>query len=68
MAKSKVQKVTINLPAELLKSAMKQTGEGITETVREGLKLLSAREAYAGARSYEGKYNFSIDLNKLRED
>ena len=68
MIKNKIQKITINLPAELLKSAMKQTGEGITETVREGLKIIAAREAYAGVRSYEGKYNFSLNLKKLRED
>lgn len=58
----------MNLPAELLKNAMKQTGEGITETVREGLKLLAAREAYLGARSYEGKFRSTLNLNKLRED
>ena len=68
MTKSKQQKVTMNLPAELLKSAMKQTGEGITETVREGLKLIAAREAYLGARSYAGRYKFSLNLNKLRQD
>lgn len=58
----------MNLPTDLLKSAMKQTGEGITETVREGLKLIAAREAYLGVLGYEGRYKFSLDLNKLRKD
>jgi hypothetical protein len=39
------QKITAHLPKDLLRSAQRATGKGITETLREGLELLRAREA-----------------------
>ena len=63
-----IKKVTIHLPSDLLKRAQKATGKGITDTVREALKLIAARRAYEKLREYRGKYEPSIDLNELRED
>jgi hypothetical protein len=62
------KKVTVELPADLLKRAQKATGRGITATIRTGLSLVAAREAYEGLRKRRGRVVFSIDLDRLRED
>ena len=62
------RKVTVELPADLLERAQKSTGQGITATIRRGLSLVAAREAYEGLRKRRGKVVFSIDLDRLRED
>ena len=64
----KIKKVTAHLPEDLLARAQKATGEGITETLRRGLQLVSASEAYDNLRRLRGKVKFSIDLKKLKED
>jgi hypothetical protein len=61
-------KVTLQLPAALLKQAQKMTGEGITATVRQGLELLAATRAYAQLRKLRGTLTLKVDLKKLRED
>ena len=63
-----VRKVTIQIPKELLRSARDSTGKGITATIREGLQLVAAGKVYRALRRWRGKYTFSIDLKKLRED
>ena len=63
-----IRKVTINLPADLLERAQESTGEGVTETVRLGLKLVSARKTYAKLKSLRGKVKFSVNLKDLRAD
>ncbi len=65
---SDTQKLTVEVPAELLRRARRSTGEGITATVRRGLELLAARRAYDQLRKLKGKVPFSIDLDSLRED
>lgn len=62
------QKVTIEVPADLLKRARRSSGEGITATVRRGLELVAARGAYAKLRSLRGKVRLSTDLDALRQD
>ena len=61
-------KVTIELPKALLKNAQSETGEGITATIREGLRLLASRRTQRELMAYRGKVKFSINLNELRED
>lgn len=68
MVMSTAKKVTTILPEELLKKAQKVTGEGQTQTIKMGLELLAKREIYQKIRSYRGKYKFSLDLDKLRQD
>ena len=60
------QKITAHLPKDLLRRARRATGKGITETLREGLELLSAREAGRRLRAVRGKVKFSVDLIALR--
>jgi len=62
------QKLTVEVPTELLRRARRSTGEGITATVRRGLELLAARRAYDQLRKLKGKVPLSIDLDSLRED
>lgn len=62
------QKVTIEVPAELLRRAQRSTGEGITATIRRGLELVATRTAYEELRRLRGKVRLSIDLDELRQD
>ncbi len=62
------RKITVHVPEELLAHARRSTGRGITETVRQGLQLVAASEAYARLRGLRGKVAIAIDLDELRED
>lgn len=62
------QKVTIEVPADLLRRARRSTGEGITATVRRGLELVTSRSAYEELRRLRGKVRLSVDLGPLRHD
>ncbi len=67
MAKEK--KVTVMLPTELLGRALKASGTGITATLRKGLELIAAKDAYKGLLALEGKFDLGIDdLNEFRKD
>lgn len=63
-----VQKITLHVPEDLLKRAQKSTGQGITETVRQGLRLVAARDAYRKLRDLRGKVKVDVDVETLRED
>ena len=65
---SAARKVTVELPDDLLRRAQKSTREGITATIRRGLELVAAGEAYRSLRHLKGKVAFSIDLDRLRDD
>jgi hypothetical protein len=62
------KKVTVVLPGDLLARAQRETGEGITPTIRRGLELVAASSAYEALRKLRGKVKFSIDLDELRKD
>ncbi len=62
------QKVTIEVPEDLLRRARRSTGEGITATIRRGLELVAARGAYRKLRGLRGKVRLSLDLDALRQD
>jgi len=62
------RKITIEVPEELLHKAQRATGGGITETVRRGLQIVAASEAYAQARRLRGKYRFSITIDQMKDD
>jgi hypothetical protein len=63
-----LKKVTIELPEDLLEKAQQATGSGITQTVRTGLQLLAASQAYADLRKARGTYQFSQTLADLKDD
>ena len=62
------QKITVHVPADLLATAQEATGQGITATVRRGLRMVATRTAYQRLRGLRGTVSFSIDLGRLRED
>ena len=65
---NEMRKITVEIPTDLLDRAQSFTGEGVTETVRAGLKKLDAVRAQQEFRRLRGTYKFSISLEKLRED
>jgi hypothetical protein len=62
------RKISVLVNRELLAKAQKAAGAGISETVRKGLELLVANEAYDQLLKMRGKVKFSVDLNELRQD
>jgi hypothetical protein len=62
------RKITVHIPEELLDRAQKSTGQGITETVRQGLRLVAAGDTYRRLARLRGQVRFSVDLTRLRED
>lgn len=63
---NKTRRVTANLPEELLEKAMEVTGQGITETLVEGLEQLRRRRFYEKLQQLKGKIHLDIDIDELR--
>jgi len=47
------------VPLEFLEKAQRASGSGITQTVRTGLRLVAASQAYARLRQVRGKVRFT---------
>jgi hypothetical protein len=62
------RKITVQVPAGLLEKAQRASGTGITQTVRAGLGLLAASQAYARLRQFQGKVRFTHTLAELKAD
>ena len=62
------RKITVHVRSDLLDKAQKAARAGVSETVRKGLELLAASEAYDGLLKMQGKVKFSVDLSELRRD
>ena len=62
------RKVTVHLPEDLLVQAQRASGQGITETVRQGLRLVAAGETFRRVSMLRGRVKFSIGVRQLRED
>ena len=63
-----VKKITVHVPEALLEKAQRSTGQGITETIRRGLQLVAASDAYKKLRGLRGKVSITLDIETLRED
>lgn len=61
------QRITANLPEDLLRAAMQVTGRGITETIVTGLRLVRQSRAHERALALKGKLQLDVDLGKSRE-
>jgi hypothetical protein len=71
LSKSMVEtarKITVEIPESLLEKAQQASGSGITQTVRTGLQLLAASQAYDRLRQMRGKVRFSRTFEELKED
>jgi hypothetical protein len=64
---SGLRKITVRVPERDLEVAQAHTGEGVTATVRAGLRKLPA-EAQREFQKLRGTFRFMIDLAELRED
>ena len=62
------RKVTLHLPEDLLDKAQRASGHGITETVRQGLRLVAAGDTFRRVSMLRGRVKFSISARQLRED
>lgn len=62
------RKITLNVPEELLEAAQRTTGQGVTETVRQGLRLVAAGETFRRLSKLRGSVKFTVDLARLRDD
>jgi hypothetical protein len=62
------RKITVEVPEELLEKAQEASGEGITQTVRTGLRLVAASRTYARLRQLRGKVRFTRTLAELKAD
>lgn len=65
---ARARKITVEVPAELLDKAQRASGAGITQTVRAGLQLMAASEAYARLLRFRGKVRFSRSAAQLKDD
>jgi antitoxin component of MazEF toxin-antitoxin module len=62
------RKITVEIPPALLKKAQLASGKGITQTVRTGLELLAASQAYDRALKLHGKVRLSRTWRQLKDD
>ena len=62
------RKITVEVPPDLLEKAQRATGSGVTQTVRTGLQLVAASQAYARLRQLRGKVRFSRTAAELKAD
>jgi hypothetical protein len=65
---SRVRKITVEIDDALLASAQKQSRDGVTGTVRRGLEILAAADAYEKLARMRGKVKFSTSLATMRKD
>ncbi len=62
------RKITVEVPEELLAEAQKASGEGITQTIRTGLRLVAASRTYARLRQLRGKVKFARTAVELKAE
>jgi hypothetical protein len=62
------RKITVEIPSALLSAAQRASGAGITQTVRTGLELVAASQAYAGLRRLRGKVRLARSSAELKLD
>lgn len=62
------RKITIEVSPELLEKAQRATGSGITQTVRTGLQLVAASQAYGRLLQLRGNVRLSRTAAELKAD
>lgn len=63
-----MRKITVEVPITDLEQAQAYTGQGVTETVRAGLKKLRSIQAQQQLLKLRGKVKFALTLDELRDD
>jgi len=64
--RTRLRKVTVNIPAETLEKATRLTGKGITLTIVEGLREIERRAKRSALRALRGKVRLELDLEETR--
>jgi len=64
----RLKKITVEVDEDLLTRAQKQARGGVTGTVRRGLEILAAADAYEKLARMKGKVRFSTSLATMRKD
>ena len=64
----RARKITVEVDEDLLDRAQKQSRDGVTGTVRRGLEILAAADAYERLAGMRGKVKFSTSLATMRKD
>jgi hypothetical protein len=64
----RMRKITVEIDETLLERAQKQVRDGVTGTVRRGLEMLAAADAYEKLARMRGKVKFSTSLRTMRND
>lgn len=64
----KSRKITVEVPRDLLETAQRASGTGITQTVRAGLLLIAASDTYARVLRLRGRVRFTRTLAELKAD
>ena len=62
------RKITVEIPEDLLERAQRASGTGVTQTVRAGLQLLAASQAYSRLRELRGTVKFSRTRAEIKAD
>ena len=65
---SALRKITVQVPEADLQSAQAYTGEGVTDTVRAGLRTLANIRAQNELRKLRGKVKFSMTWQEMKYD
>ena len=64
--RSKLRKITVNVPADALEAAIRVTGKGITPTIVQGLHEIERGAKRSALRALRGKVRFELDLGGTR--
>ena len=64
---NRANRVTANLPIDLLDQATKASGKGITQTLVAGLALVRRSAAARKAKALRGRIRLDVDLEVSRE-
>jgi hypothetical protein len=62
------RRIAVEVPLELLEKAQRASGSGISQTVRAGLQLVAASQAYARLCQLRGKVRFTRTSADLKTD
>ncbi|NWG52319.1 MAG: hypothetical protein HXY28_01220 [Hydrogenophilaceae bacterium] len=62
-----LRKITVEVPADTIDAVLRDGGT-LTEAVREALRDLARKRAYARLLAAEGKLALGLDLDALRKD
>jgi len=66
VGKKRLKNITVVVPEDLIRKAMRATGQGSAPTVRMTLQAVVAEEAYRGLQSLRGKVKLTKSWQELR--